>query len=105
MRVVLCSVPPSDADRIARALVERRLVACVSVVPAVTSTYRWKGAVEQSSESLLILKTTQAHLATLLIELPKLHPYEVPEIVALPVARDDVHPAYLAWVEAETRGE
>ena len=85
-----------DAQRIGRALVERRLVACVNVVPGVTSIYAWKGAVETSQELLLVIKTRRRRFDALRAALLELHPYEVPELVALPVA--DGGPAYLEWI-------
>lgn len=86
-----------DADRIARALVERELAACVNVVPGVVSVYRWKGAVERDEERLLVIKTRSARLAELRRALVDLHPYEVPELVALPVVAG--HAPYLAWLD------
>ncbi len=103
MRVVLSSVPVADADKIANALVEARLVACVSVVPNVVSTYRWRGVVERSDEALLVMKTADDKLDALMAALPKLHPYEVPEIVALRADDGEVFAPYLAWVVDETR--
>ena len=103
MRVVFCSVPPEHAERIATSLVEQRLCACVSVVPQIASTYRWQGAVERATESLLIVKTAADRLAPLMAGLRALHPYEVPEIVALVVRDGDALPEYLAWVVSETR--
>ncbi len=102
MRVVLCNTPPDDAERIARALVEKKLAACVNVIPAVTSIYRWRGAIEKTSESTLVIKTRDEKVPALIEEIRKIHPYEVPEVVALPASAGDVNPAYLAWVEAET---
>jgi periplasmic divalent cation tolerance protein len=86
-----------DAERLARALVERRLAACVSVVPGVVSIYRWKGAVEREEEHLLVIKTRTERLPALSEALVALHPYEVPELLALDVA--DGHPPYLAWLD------
>ena len=86
-----------DAERIARALVERRLAACVNVVPGVVSFYRWKGAVEKDEERLLVIKTRAERLEALREALVELHPYEVPELVALPVEAG--HAPYLAWLD------
>ena len=86
-----------DAERIARALVERRLAACVNVVPGVVSIYRWKGAVEKDEERLLVIKTRAERLEALREALVELHPYEVPELVALPVEAG--HAPYLAWLD------
>ena len=87
----------SDAQRIGRALVERRLVACVNVVPGVTSIYAWKGSVTTDSELLLVIKTRRAKLDEVRSALLELHPYEVPELIALPI--EGGHGAYLEWIE------
>jgi periplasmic divalent cation tolerance protein len=87
-----------DAQRIARALVERRLAACVSVVPGLTSTYRWQGAVETGQELLLVIKTGRGRFEALRAALVELHPYDVPELIALPVEAG--HPPYLEWLSA-----
>lgn len=86
-----------DAERIARALVERRLAACVNVLPGVASFYRWKGEVCRDDELLLVIKTRAERLAALREALVALHPYELPELVALPV--ESGHPPYLAWLD------
>jgi periplasmic divalent cation tolerance protein len=87
-----------DASRIARALVERRLAACVNVVPGVSSTYRWQGAVRSDSEWLLVVKTRRDRFEQVRAAIRELHAYEVPEIVMLDVAGGDA--AYLAWIDA-----
>ena len=89
-----------DARRIARALVERRLAACVSVVPGLTSVYSWKGAVETGDELLLIIKTRRALFEPLRAALVELHPYDVPELLALPIEAG--HAPYLEWLAAGT---
>lgn len=86
-----------DAERLALALVERRLAACVSVVPGLVSTYRWKGEVCRDEERLLVIKTRAERLEALGQALVELHPYEVPELVALPVEAG--HAPYLAWLD------
>ncbi len=86
-----------DAERIARELVERRLAACVNVVPGVTSIYRWKGGVERDEERLLLIKTRTERLAALRETLVALHPYEVPEAIALPI--EGGHQPYLDWLD------
>ena len=88
---------PEDAERIATALVERGLAACVNVVSGVTSIYRWKGEVQRDAELLLVIKTAAARFEELREALVALHPYEVPELVALPVEAG--HPPYLAWLD------
>ncbi len=100
LHVVLSTVPLEAADSLASRLIDTRLAACVNVVPQVASVYRWKGAVERSAEALLIIKTSDETLSRLLAELPAMHPYTVPEIVALQVSA--AHPAYAAWVDAES---
>jgi periplasmic divalent cation tolerance protein len=103
MRILLCNAPPDRAEEIARALVEKKLAACVNVVPGVTSIYRWKGAIEREGESTLFIKTRDDKVAALMEEIRKIHPYEVPEIVALEVDALGVNPAYAKWVDDETR--
>lgn len=100
MRVVLTSCSPQDADALATALIERRLAACVSVLPSVFSTYRWQGAVQREEEALLWIKVPVADVATLMAQLPELHPYDVPEILALPAAH--VSAPYAAWAARQT---
>jgi periplasmic divalent cation tolerance protein len=86
-----------DAERIATALVERGLAACVNVVPGVLSIYRWKGRVERDDERLLVIKTRADRFEALRAALLELHPYELPELVAMPIAAG--HPPYLAWLD------
>ncbi len=86
-----------EADSIARALVERRLAACVNVVPNLRSIYRWKGAIEQAPEQLLLIKTTRALFERLEAELRSLHSYEVPEVLAFDIAAGSE--PYLAWID------
>jgi len=90
-----------DAERIARALVEQRLAACVNVVPGLVSLYRWKGELQRDEERLLVIKTRRERYAALQQALQSLHPYELPEIVALPVEAGS--PAYLAWIDENVR--
>lgn len=101
--VVLVNAPPDHAAPIARALVERRLAACVTVAP-VTSHYRWEGALHEDAESTLVIKTRSARVAEITAAVRALHPYDVPEVIALPLlARGN--PDYLAWVRAEASDE
>jgi periplasmic divalent cation tolerance protein len=88
------------ARRIASALVDERLAACVNIVPDVTSVYRWEGALETAPECLLIVKTRRERLEALQRRLEELHPYDVPELVALSV--EGGSSAYLKWVVEET---
>ncbi len=86
-----------EANRIARGLVERRLTACVNVLTArVRSTYRWKGKVESATEYLLVIKSSRKQFRALRAEVERLHSYQVPEVIALPIAEGS--PAYLKWL-------
>ena len=86
-----------DAERIARALVERRLAACVNIVPGVVSVYRWKGEVCRDEERLLIIKTRAGRIEALREALVAIHPYELPELVTLSIEAG--HAPYLAWLD------
>lgn len=100
--VVLVTAPnPDKAAEIARALVAERLAACGNVVPGLRSIYRWEGKIEDEPEALLLLKTTRARFEALRERVLELHPYRVPEVVAVPVEAGNQ--AYLAWIDAETR--
>ena len=102
--IALCTCPDRDvADRIARVLVEERLAACVNRLPGVESTYRWNGAVSVDEEVLLVIKTSHARYAALEARIVALHPYEVPEVVAIVIAAG--HAPYLDWIARETRPE
>lgn len=101
-RLVLSTCPdPASAERIATVLVEERLAACVSLLPGARSVYRWQGAVEQSDEVQLLIKTAADRLDALVARLHSLHPYELPEIVAVDIT-GGLAP-YLAWIIDETR--
>ena len=100
--VVLCTVGSAeDAERIAGALVERRLAACVNVLPGVTSFYRWEGKLNRDAEHLLVVKTTAARFEALREALVEMHPYDVPEVVELPIERG--HAPYLEWIDQSVR--
>jgi periplasmic divalent cation tolerance protein len=92
----------ADAERLARALLDARLAACVNVVPGVRSFYRWKGEIESEVEFMLIIKTSRDLFPALRAEVEKLHPYEVPELLAVPIL--DGAENYLAWLQANLRG-
>ncbi len=99
--LVLCTCPDAETARsIAVALVERRSAACVNILPGVTSVYRWQGAVEQTDEWLLLIKTTRDRYPDLEHDIRSRHPYEVPEIIAVPI--DPGLPDYLRWVADST---
>ena len=103
VRAVLVTAPDAaEAERIGRTVVEERLAACANVVPGVASIYRWRGAMERADEVLVVLKTTEAGFDALRRRVVELHPYDVPEVLSLPV--DAGHPPYLDWVEAEVDG-
>lgn len=103
VRVVLATAPDGAvAEELAHALVGEGLAACVSLVPAVRSVYRWQGEIRSDAEVLVVVKTTAEAAGRLTARLAALHPYEVPEILELPV--EGGLDAYLAWVLAETRG-
>lgn len=87
-----------EAGMLANTLVERRLAACVQILPGIKSVYRWREAVQTDSEVLLLAKTTRGNFAKLAATVQELHSYETPEIVALPAAR--VSGSYLAWLGA-----
>jgi periplasmic divalent cation tolerance protein len=98
----LCTCPDAaTAARIAAALVEERLAACVNVLPGVESVYRWEGRVERASEVLLLVKSTRDRLQALTARVVELHPYELPEVVAVDIAGG--LPGYLAWIADATR--
>jgi periplasmic divalent cation tolerance protein len=100
VRLVLCTFPDAEAARqIGTVLVEKQLVACVNLLPGVQSVYRWQGEVESAVETLAIFKTTAAAYPALERELAALHPYEVPEIVAL--RPEQVAGPYAKWVAGE----
>ncbi|WP_298598164.1 divalent-cation tolerance protein CutA [Zoogloea sp.] len=99
--LVLTNLPDAaSAERIARLLVEQHLAACVNILAPCTSVYRWNDAIETAAEVPLLIKTTRARYPALQAALAEAHPYELPEIVAVPLEAG--LPAYLAWVAAET---
>jgi len=97
--VVYCTVPSTDASRIAHELIERRLIACVNISP-VRSLYRWEGHVCDDQEELLIMKTATRLVPDLVTAITAIHPYTTPEVIALPVSQG--YRGYLDWVIAET---
>jgi periplasmic divalent cation tolerance protein len=100
--VISTCAAEADAERLARALLDARLAGCVNVVPGVRSFYRWKGEIESAGEFLLIVKTSRDLFPALCAEIEKLHPYEVPELLALPVLAGAEN--YLTWLESNLRG-
>jgi periplasmic divalent cation tolerance protein len=96
-RIGLCTVPDRDtATRIAEALVTEQLAACVNIIPAIQSVYRWEGAVEHGEELLLLIKTSAAVWSRLEARILALHPYELPEIISVRI--QDGHNNYLNWI-------
>ncbi|MCB1927609.1 MAG: divalent-cation tolerance protein CutA [Rhodocyclaceae bacterium] len=102
--LVLTNLPDREAgEALARQLVEARLAACVNVLGGCTSVYRWQGATECADEVPLLIKTTGASYAALEDAILAAHPYELPEIIAVPVTRG--LPGYLQWVTGETESD
>lgn len=101
--VVLCTCASlEEGRRVARDLVENKLAACVNLVSGVESLYRWRGAVETAAETLLIVKTTAARFGALRARILEIHGYDVPEVVAVPIAEGS--PAYLSWLTDQVGG-
>lgn len=99
--VIYCTCPDlMVAERIAATVVGERLAACVNIVPGLTSIYRWEGQVQRDAELLLLIKTRQATYPLLESRIRALHPYQVPEIIALPIQAGSA--AYLNWIAANT---
>jgi periplasmic divalent cation tolerance protein len=98
--LVQITAPAEAAARISRALVEARVAACVNVLPGVRSVYRWQGQIEETEECLLIAKTAADCFEALRAEVLRLHPYELPEVLAVPVSA--AHPPYLQWLLQES---
>jgi periplasmic divalent cation tolerance protein len=99
--VIYSTVPPSRSEDLSKRLLEKELVACVSIL-SVRSLYRWNGEPCDEEEHLMIMKTRRSLANVVVQALKAMHPYDVPEIITLPVIAG--HPPYLAWVEGETRG-
>jgi periplasmic divalent cation tolerance protein len=99
--LAFCTCPDAEvADRIAAALVEERLAACVNQLSGITTTYRWKGTVHRDAEVLLLIKTTRERFDALRDRIVFLHPYELPEVIAVDIALG--LPPYLQWISTET---
>lgn len=99
--VVFCTCPDENVAReLARGLVEQRLAACVNILPEIRSIYRWQGAVSEDGESLMVIKTSRSAWGRLENWLNRNHPYDLPELIAMPV--DQGLPAYLEWVVQES---
>lgn len=99
--LIITNCPDEEvANAIALALVEEKLAACVNLLPRVQSVYRWQGAVESASEIPLLIKSTATCYAVIETRIRELHPYETPEIIAMPITHG--LPAYLNWLAGET---
>lgn len=100
--LVLTNLPDRPAaEALASALVEQRLAACVNILAPCRSVYRWQGVVETADEVPLLIKTTEARYAALEAAIRARHPYELPEVIAVPITQG--LPGYLAWLATETR--
>lgn len=96
-QIVLCTVPDRDsAEEMANILIADNLAACVNILPGITSVYRWEDKIEQGNELLLVIKTARKTYKALQAKIVDLHPYELPEIIAVPI--EDGLPAYLNWL-------
>jgi periplasmic divalent cation tolerance protein len=101
--LVLTNLPDrASAERLADALIEKRVAACVNILAPCRSVYRWQGAVQRDEEHPVLIKTTAERYGALEQAIRAAHPYELPEIIAVPVERG--LPAYLDWVSSETAG-
>ena len=99
--VFITAKDEAQADAIASALVEERLAACVNIVPGVRSIYRWKGEICDDTETLAVIKTEAQRFDAMKARLVELHPYEVAEVIAMPVEAG--HAPYLDWIASETK--
>ncbi|MCG6895587.1 MAG: divalent-cation tolerance protein CutA [Thiocapsa sp.] len=103
-RLILCTCPDQDtALRIAEHLIQERLAACVNLMPGITSIYLWEGRMQRDPEVLALIKTTVERVAALTGRLRQLHPYAVPEIIAVPITEG--LPDYLSWVTTCTNND
>jgi periplasmic divalent cation tolerance protein len=99
--LVMTNLPDrASAEKLADALIAKQVAACVNILAPCRSTYRWQGAVQHDEEHPVLIKTTRERYAALEAAIREAHPYELPEIIAVPIERG--LPAYLAWVTAET---
>lgn len=99
--LVLSSAPNEEvAEQLARLLIEQRLAACVNIMPTMRSIYRWEDKVDEAKEVAIQIKTVAAHYTQLEAAIKAVHPYTVPEIIAIPIV--DGLPEYLAWIRQET---
>lgn len=98
--LMYCTAPSRAlADLIAHTLIEKRLAACVTLLPAIESVYRWQGAIEKSEELVLLIKTTAAQESAITAQIKSLHPYDIPCILTLPISGGN--PQFLEWIGQE----
>ncbi|CAB3401733.1 unnamed protein product [Caenorhabditis bovis] len=98
---VLITVPTKDVGlQISRSIVTQKLAACVNIIPSVTSVYVWEGKLEESDELMMVVKTTSEKIAQLQESVTKLHPYDVPEFIVLPI--EHAAPKYASWIATQT---
>ena len=102
IRVVFITLPRDEANRLGRELVERRLAACINMVPKIESYFWWDDAVEHDEEAMIIAKTTEEKFDALMEYVADHHPYDLPEVIGFPLSEG--LPEYLAWVRKETEG-
>ncbi len=101
---ILVTTPDNTtAERIAYQLLEKKLAACINIVPNLTSIYKWMGKIETSQETLMIIKTKTELFEEIKKEIRRIHPYQVPEIISIPI--QDGNKEYLKWIEEETTNE
>lgn len=101
LQLVLCNCPElQTAEQIATVLLERRLAACINIMPPQLSLYRWQGKLERQQEVMLLIKAPQAQFSAISQTICQLHPYTVPEIIAVPVTQ--AFQPYLNWIKEET---
>jgi periplasmic divalent cation tolerance protein len=100
--VVLTTLPiDGDAEKLASQLVEERLAACVNILPSMRSVYRWKNAIERADERQLVIKTTTERIPALEARIRKLHPYDLPEFIVIPMVQGSAD--YLSWLAENTK--
>ncbi len=103
-RIILSTVDnQTKAEEIATSLVSERLASCVNILPQILSIYRWKGQIEKEPETLLIIKTRGDRVDEVISRVAEIHPYEVPEVISLPIEKG--HQPYLDWILAEASAQ
>lgn len=104
MRLVIVTAPKAEAPELARNIVEEQLAACVNIIPAIRSIYRWQGKIEDDEESLLLIKSTAAKIELLTKRLLDLHSYDVPEIISIKLQDVEGNSDYLEWIRKSVDG-